>query len=167
AFASSRRDPAIMRKTRKPRLRLQAILRSGPRFVKGVVPSDADYQVSSITGQPAQLTAYLTDYGAIPGEQCGLTALRQHLSQLAHNVGISVNIGGVVENGIAKQDDVYHCEGLRITSFRHVGVRARSQQQGAPRECCHKVSGQPRHLSPSCCAFRFPTSFRKVLDEGG
>ena len=42
------------------------------KFVKGVVPSDADYQVSSITGQPAQLTAYLTDYGAIPGEQVAL-----------------------------------------------------------------------------------------------
>jgi hypothetical protein len=27
---------------------------------------------------------------------------------LAQNVGISANIGGVVENGIAKQDDVYH-----------------------------------------------------------
>src|ERR1700730_1697902 len=87
-------------------------------FVKGVVPSDADCQVSSITGQPAQLTAYLTDYGAIPGEQCGLTALRQHFFQLAQNVGISANIGGVVENGIAKQNDVYHCAALRITSFR-------------------------------------------------
>jgi hypothetical protein len=27
--------------------------------------------------------------------------------------GISANIGGVVENGIAEQDDVYHCVGLR------------------------------------------------------
>jgi len=26
---------------------------------------------------------------------------------------------------------------------------------------------QPRHLSPSRCAFRFPTSFRQVLGEGG
>jgi hypothetical protein len=85
--------------------------------------------VSSITGQPAQLIAYLTDYCAIPGEQCGLTALRQHLFQLAQNVGISANIGGVVENGIAKQDDVYHCAGLRITSFRH----AASEQEANSR----------------------------------
>jgi hypothetical protein len=103
--------------------------------------------VSSITGQPAQLIAYLTDYCAIPGEQCGLTTLRQHLFQLAQNVGISANIGGVVENGIAKQDDVYHCGGLRITSFRHAGQRARSQQQGAPRDVCHKISGYPAETS--------------------
>jgi hypothetical protein len=42
---------------------------------------------------------------------------------------------------------VYHCEGLRITSFRHAGERARCQQQGAPRECCHKVSGHPAETS--------------------
>ena len=61
---------------------------------------------------------------------------------------------------------MYHCEGLRITSFG----TPESEQEANSRvrlECCHKVSCKPRHLSPSCCAFRFPRSFRKVLDEGG
>ena len=69
-------------------------------------------------------------------EPCG------NLFQLAPNVRIvSADIAGVVKNGIAKQDDVYHCAHLRVTSFGHARQRATSQQQGASED--NVVTGVP------------------------
>ena len=39
----------------------------------------------------------------------GLPTSRRNRTKLGHHVGPSRNVNAVVENGIAKQDDVYHC----------------------------------------------------------
>jgi hypothetical protein len=55
-----------------------------------------------------RLAGDVGNHGAVPGVQAGAGILRQESAKLADNIRTSCDVGSVVEDGVAEQDNVFH-----------------------------------------------------------
>ncbi len=77
-------------------------------LAEGVIAADAEDEVSCVGWKGLQLAGDVGDHGAVLGAQAGADTPRRQRAQLADNIGASRDVGSVVEDGVAEQDNVFH-----------------------------------------------------------
>ncbi len=76
------------------------------RFAQSIVAAGADDQKRRIAGQARQLSRNVARHRAIDGKQCRLPLLRQARAKLPDYIRCAADIGAIVEDGVANENNV-------------------------------------------------------------
>jgi hypothetical protein len=101
-------------------------------MLKGIVATGTDNKVRGVARKVLKLGRHVTHKRTIPGKQGGLGALRKDFLNLGEHVRLTRDIAPIVEDGIAKEDDVLgfrHARGCgaHSTSLRALWLNIASQ----------------------------------------
>src|SRR5204862_2191852 len=116
--------------------------------------------MSGVGWKGRELLRQIGDDGAVPSVQGGAPAVGEDLAELADDVGPTRHIGGIVEDGVAEQKDVWHgrlslakdgrraAEGSSAGNEKATAVNHSCVSLGSDDPYCHQNMVGPRGVEP-------------------